>query len=311
MNGVDAVIDSPQSSASSWSATVPLTAGQNTLTPVAKDARGNEAQASVKVNNVEPPVVVLSQVAIGGPGFNVDQVGSLGDIAPDNALIGLGSVANPMIADKMKDNASPLILMFQFVGLAQLPGPGDPAVTVTINGYIGEDTDGDASNNFSGTANFKISPDSYDAVTGLPKIRFENAKVYNDYGHVRIRTYPGQPSFFQLAVSSGETPLVIRVQPAFIDIELIATANGIGIVQNSLLGGVVPASDLAVNLDVSGQQINPLAMIIRDDPNDPAPDVDLNKDGKLSTKPADANADNPDGVSVGIQVGGTSCHIVR
>jgi hypothetical protein len=46
--------------------------------------------------------------------------------------------------------------------------------------------------------------------------------------------------------------------PAFIDIELIATANGIGIVQNSLLGGVVPASDLAVNLDVSGQQINRL-----------------------------------------------------
>jgi hypothetical protein len=110
-------------------------------------------------------VVVLSQVAIGGPGFNVDQVGSLGDIAPDNALIGLGSVANPMIADKMKDNASPAYFNVPvWSDLRSCPAPAIRRLrlqSTVISAKIRTETQAITS---AERANFKISPDSYDAV---------------------------------------------------------------------------------------------------------------------------------------------------
>ncbi len=319
VNGVEVTLNNPEGMSSTWQVMVPLSEGQNVLQASVEDARGNLATSSVTVNNVAPPVIVLNMVRIGNSseGFNVDQIGDLGDLGPDNALSGLGNLANPMLEDQLTDAEDPLLLILEITGLAGLPQPGDAPVMVTINGYIGQDTDGNSADNFSGTENFTIDEEaSYDPVTGLPLIRFENVEVFNDFGVVRINTYPDNPATFNLEVASGETPLEINVTPAFMDAVLMDTPNGIGLgtdgqgtTEPALLGGVVPAGNLAVTLELEGQEIVPLELLLRNDPTNPIPDVDLNEDGSLDT--TTATADNPDGVSVGIMVTGVPCQLQR
>ncbi len=313
VNGVYVMLDNESGMTSTWSALVPLVEGQNVLVASATDARGNVGDDSITISNVAPPAIVLNVVQIGGAadGFNVDQIGNLGDLAVDNALTGLGSLANPILADKIVDPEDPLLMILELTGLAELPGPGDPPVVVTINGYIGVDLDADSSDNFSGTETFAIDPSSYDEETGLPMIRFKNVEIVNDFGQVRLNTYPDQPARFSLSLDTGETALDMNVEPAYIDATFASGANGVSM-NESLLGGVVPAGNLAVELDLDGQMINPLEILIRDDPADPIPDVDLNDDGVLATNPeTDAIPENPDGVSVGINVAGVPCLIQR
>jgi hypothetical protein len=75
---------------------------------------------------------------------------------------------------------------------------------------------------------------------------------------------------------------------------------------------VVPAGLLAMELVLEGLTINPLALLIKNDPASPVPDVDLNQDGKLATNPAtDATTANPDGISVGIKAKGVPCKLQK
>lgn len=313
VNGVEVNIDDDSGLSSTWSAVITLSEGANVITASAEDIRGNLGEDSVTVTNVAPPTIVLNMIRIGLPseGFNVDQIGALGDIGPDNALAGLGSIANPMLVDQLMDPEGPLLLILELTGLAELPGPGDPPVTVIINGYIGLDLDNDVSDNFSGNETFGIDPSSFDPDTGLPVIRFEEVQVFNDFGTVRIDTYPDNPAFFSMDIETGGNALTIQVDPAFLDAVLNDDGGGIGM-EESLLGGVVPAGLLSMDIDMDGQPINPLAILIRNDPANPIPDVDLNEDGVLATNPeTDATPENPDGISVGIVVTGVPCSIQR
>jgi hypothetical protein len=293
---------------------VPLQVGPNTLTVSVEDKAGNLASASVQVTNVPPPAVVLNLIRIGNgtEGFNVDQVGGLGDKAADNALAGLGSVANPMIATQLTDPLKPLLVVLEFQGLATLPKPGDAPVTVDIIGYMATDLDGNSADNFSGLETFGISEASYDPVTGEPLIAFKGVQVKNEFGKVKIATFPSNPALFNLSLATeGLGTLTIRMEPAFMETLLSEGANGVSI-DDALLGGVVPAGLLAMELVLEGLTINPLALLIKNDPASPVPDVDLNQDGKLATNPAtDATAANPDGISVGVKAQGVPCKLQK
>lgn len=318
-NGVVVTVEKPDQLESAWSVTVPLKVGSNTITVSVTDKAGNKVDQTRTVSNVEPPAVVLDAVRIGSAteGFNVDQVGSLGDKMADNALSGLGAVANPILVTQLVDPEKPLLIMLEFQGLASLPKPGDPPVTVDIVGYMGEDLDADRTDNFSGSETFAISPKSYDPVTGQPLIRFPGVEIKNVFGKVRIVTFPDKPALFNLAIEVGAdtgnpSTLTIKVQPAFMDTTLSEATGGGVKVDDALLGGVVPAGLLAMTLDLEGLSLNPLALLIKNDPANPVPDVDLNADGKLATNPAtDATAANPDGVSVGLKAHGVPCKIQK
>ncbi len=310
VKGVDVTVDDPDATTSTWSATVPLDEGANVIEAGALDMRGNTASDSITVNNVTPPSIVMNYVAIGtsSEGFNVDQVGLLGDLSNDNALSALGGVANGLLLEKLAadpGNTDPLLMIFQLEGLAELPGPGE-STPVVINGYIGEDLDGDPTDNYSGSEVFGIDPASFDSETGLPLIRFEDVEVVNDFGVVRVNTYPDNPAYFNLdiEVEDGADPLSITVDPTYLALTLSDGEHGIEL-EESLLGGVVPAGNLSMTLELEGQEINPLALLLSDSASDPVPDVDLNEDGVLAT--GDSSPDNPDGISVGIKLSGVPC----
>jgi len=313
VNGVDALVfDESEFNgnySASWSANVPLTEGSNTLTAEAIDRAGNSSGlVSITVTNVAPPAIVLDMIAIGSAsdGFNVDQIGLLGDLTPDNALSGLGTLANPLIGDQL--DAGEMLIILEITGMTQLPGPGQ-SVTVDVIGYIGEDADGNPNNNFGGSGNFNIKPDSFDEF-GNPIIKFDDVTFRNSFGQLVIDTYAdNNPAVFAISVeASDEAPaLTIQVSPAYLRASFTDGPNGLEL-DESLLGGVVPAGTLAMDLEFEGLSINPLGFLMRDSATDPVPDVDLNEDGVLATtNPDDVSPANPDGISVGIKVSGVPC----
>jgi len=299
VNGVDATMDT---GTGDWFATVPVSPGSVTLTAVAEDQRSQQGTDSVTIDVVEPPVTVINYLQIGGPndGFNVDSTPPhpLSDADPDNALSGLGAIANGPLQDAVEGagGSDPLLLLLEFTGMTALPGPGE-TVYVDITGYMGNDRDGDPSDNFSGTEAFEIDPSSFDPETGAPLIQFPNVAVLNDFGTIRVDTFPDNPATFHLDIPAVDPPLAIDVMPAYVRTTISEGPNGLDL-DPGLLGGVVPAATLAVELTVGEMTIVPLELLISDDPANPVPDVDLNGDGAVDT--SDATATNPDGVSVGI-----------
>jgi hypothetical protein len=307
VNGVDATVDA---AAGTWTATVPVTPGSRALAAEVVDERGQAASASVTVQVISP-VLVVSRIAIGGPsdGFNVDStpLHPLSDAAPDNALSGLASIANQPLQDAVDGRSgSPLILLFELVGLGQLPAPGQSA-TADIVGYVGQDGDTDPADNFSGTESFTIDPASYDAA-GQPLIKFSRVVITNDFGTLKLDTFPSNPANFQLGISGTTPPLVLQTRPAYLRTSITVRGDGLRI-EPGLLGGVVPASTLAVPITVGTLSVVPLQLILSSNPSNPVPDVDLNGDGTVNT--ANATSTNPDGVSVGITFTAVSGRITR
>lgn len=308
VNGTTATVDA---GAGTWAAEVTLAIGNHTLVAEAIDERGQSGTASVAIQ-VFSPVVVLNYLQIGGPtdGFNVDStpLHPLSDAAPDNALSGLSSIANGPLQDAVNGTGGdPLILLFEIVGLTQLPAVGQ-RITVDIVGYLGEDTDTDPRDNFSGTESFRIDPASFDVATGLPLIRFPNVSIVNDFGVLRIDTFPSNPARFQLDISSTSPPLQLLTNPAFLRATLSLGTDGLRF-NPGLLGGVVPAATLTVPVSAGEVTLVPLELIISSDPTNPVPDCDLNGDGRVDT--TNATSTNPDGVSVGIVFTGVPATITR
>ena len=142
-------------------------------------------------------------------------------------------------------------------------------------------------------------------------IAFEDVEVINDFGQIRANTYPDNPAFFSMDIDMEGAPLTLAVDPAFIDFVLESATSGYAL-NDGLLGGVVPAGIMAMEIEVEDLEINPLELLIRDDPSNPVPDVDLNGDGVLATDPTtDVDPSNPDGISVGIVISSVPCHIQR
>ena len=298
VNEVDASLDTQTGQ---WQVHIPLAAGNNTLEAIVEDQKGQQASDTIQIEVVEPMVVVINQLQIGGPsdGFNVDSnpPHPLSDANPDNALTGLGAIANEPLQNAINgQDGDPLLLMLEFSGMAELPGPGE-SVLVDINGYIGVDTDGDPSDNFGGTETFEIDPASYDPETGSPLIHFTDILVVNDFGTIRVDNFPDNPAIFHIELPVTEPPLVIDVNPAYVQTTITEDANGLNL-NSGLLGGVLPAATLANPISVGDTEIVPLELLISSDPSAPVPDCDLNADGMVDTQ--DASASNPDGISIGL-----------
>lgn len=307
VNGTSATVDA---AAGTWSATVPVAPGSRALVAEVVDERGQSATATVTVQALSP-VIVASRIAIGGPsdGFNVDSTPphALSDAAPDNALSGLASIANAPLQDAVDGRSgAPLLLLFELSGLGQLPAPGQSATTDLV-GYVGVDGDNDTTDNFNGAETFTIDPASFDAA-GAPLIRFRNVVITNDFGSYKFDTFPANPANFQLGISGTTPPLVLQTRPAYVRGTLSVRGDGFRL-EPALLGGVVPASTLAVPVSVGTLSVVPLSLILSSNPSNPVPDVDLNGDGTVDT--ANATSTNPDGVSVGIVLTGVSCRISR
>ncbi len=319
MATTEVTIDNPEALSSAWSATVQVFEGENRLEAVATDLPGNNNEEAFAIVVVTPPpVVVMESLQIGeyNQGFNVDQVGTLGDISVDNALTGLGELANPLLDDATHGTGdSTLFLLFEFSGLATLPGDGEQ-VLIDIVGYLGEYIEGgDLGTNRTGEETFSIKPESFDE-TGEPLLRLQNVVVSNSFGEIKIDTYPDSPAAISIDIPSDEMNLTMIIDPTYLKLYLDDGfilpdgSHGIEVVQEpqrtSLIGGVVPAATLAMELDVNGTIINPLETLLNDSP--PIPDVDLNEDGELDT--TDGTETNRDGISVGITIHGTPCQIV-
>ncbi len=307
VNGTTATVDT---TAGTWTATLTLTYGSQTITATATDGGGATDTASVTIPVIDP-VVVVNTLKIGSAtdGFVLDTLypTPLSDAGPDNALSGLASVANGPLQDQLDGTSGkPLIILFDMDGLGPIPAPGQSA-TVNLVGYIGDSTSSDPAVNFSGNQTFTIDPSSLDA-SGNPLIEFKNVVATNNMGNLQFNTYPSNPAHFELSIDSTSPPLDLKLDPAFIKATISVQADGFHY-NPGLLGGVVPAADLAVPITVSGTTITPLQVLLSNDPSHPCPDIDLDRDGTLDD--TDATTANKDGVSVGIDFTAVPAHIQR
>ena len=294
-----------------WSHSLSAALGPHTVQVRAVDSTGHRATTTLEVELVAPPVVVVSELSIGGPedGFNVDEgpAGTVGDPDPDNALSGLGGLVNPALRAALDDGS--LVLLVEFSGLAALPGPGEE-VLVDVQMYTGVDLDGDPSDNFSGEEPFAVDPASLGA-DGLPSIRFEQVRVRGPEPAAFDTYTDGRPAAFGLDVP-GDAPVRLEIEPAYAaghlggappDVQLGGQHGPAG--DLALIGGVVPACALTTPIDVGGIVIAPLQLLVN------SIDVDLNGDGVLDreTTVCDDVHSNPDGLSVGLVLRGVPARL--
>ncbi len=285
-----------------FAARLPAALGPHTLRVTAIDSTGHRTSLERALELVAPPVILLSDLRIGGAndGFDLDRSGpGLGDPEPDNALSALAGLANPLLTQAL--DAGTLILLLEVNGLEELPGPGEEQ-EVELTFYQGVDLDGDPSDNRSGEEVFAIDPASLDAA-GRPLLRFEGVRLQGDAQGASCDTHAdGRPNAFSLAVP-GEPPVELSIEPAYLrasfqgalpDLHLAGRDGPEG--DLALLGGVVPACALATPLPVGGMEIVPLQLLVG------SVDVDLNGDGLLdrATTVCNEQARNPDGLSLGL-----------
>ena len=298
------------SACDSTSATSPPVDGDNDSSETDGDDDGDisevESEEELPPNKFtgadveDNPVVVLNMVAVGDEtqGFNLDEGRSpQGDPDPDNGLASLADIANDPLADALEKGD--ILLLLQFNRLEQLPAPGESG-SVDIAGYLGQDMDDDATNNFDGNQTFAIDPSSYDADGNL-LITFNNVGISaDDDGTVRIS---GGPAVFTLSVPIDDKGTVISLTITETLLEgalAVSSLRSDGIdLNDGMLGGIMPCSILGEPLEALGD-IAPLALL-KDEV-----DIDLNEDGRLDKR---NEPDNEDGVTAAVLLSGVPARI--
>jgi hypothetical protein len=163
-----------------------------------------------------------------GDGILDNQLGAL--VTNLGGMAGFDLVTlNETIAESLAGGS--FIILFEHVGLA---AQAADTPYFNVNFYLGADTDDDPANNFSGTAEFTIMPESLDA-NGDPLITFEGASVAGGMLHAG-------PSQFVVPIQIPDPPLdlTLTVDSAIVDAAVVWN-NGYHLNDGKLCGYVTIA----------------------------------------------------------------------
>jgi hypothetical protein len=132
-----------------------------------------------------------------------------------------------------------LTLLLETVGVDDVANDA----SIDINGFYGEDADGDLANNAAGTSTFSVDPTSFQSGTAIPLIGFPNASISNG-------VLSAGPSLFRLSVPIVGAQLDIAVTATRLEADVGAGPNGSGLEMGAgselggKLGGVILRTDL-------------------------------------------------------------------
>lgn len=168
-----------------------------------------------------------------------------GDGTEDNALGDLLKTAgallqldlNGTIREQIETGS--LTLLLETVGVDDVSNDD----SLDINGFYGEDGDGDLSNNASGMSTFSVDPSSFQSGTANPIIGFANAAISGG-------NLSAGPDLFQLSVPIVGAQLDVAVTATKLETDVALGPNGSGLSMGSgselggRLGGVIKRDDL-------------------------------------------------------------------
>lgn len=191
------------------------------FTPMPVDA-GYDAD----LRDAERPPLDDAGVLAFGPGIILDEVHFA---ETGHSWAGWAPLVNPQFDVAIDDGD--MILLVEFRDLDDPAGQNDSDVSVAI--YVGVDTDGINSNNFSGQATIQVSADSLDSI-GNPRALLPNASITNGQltgsvvGEIVI-FLPGiggvkvqDPTFSGTLIASGDNESIVELQNATLSGALLA-----------------------------------------------------------------------------------------
>lgn len=171
--------------------------------------------------------MVINHLSIGGETVGCDYSG---DGRPDNSLGRAFGDAVGLFSGMI--NPEDLLLTMHFFGLDDPSGADDDSVTVAW--FQAQDTDGDASNNLSGSAELLASADAFDG-SGNPVTSFASRIVSRDLS--------GGPEDIELPLG---LPLPLELRRARLHGTTAASGGEMNAIDDGLLCGVVPLGTLAL-----------------------------------------------------------------
>lgn len=271
---------------------------------------GSSDSTIIQDTTSQPPILQTIANSITLPKSGTDYAIDLnGDGTPDNkigSLIGtLGSLASGMDLQTSLDakiNDGTIMLLFELLG------PSQDLVNntnVTVQMHVGQDLDGDASDNFSGSEPLGLSPNS-------------PSNIILSNGSITSSSLTAGPGTLIIPLVIGESSSIITLKKSYIKATVSSTglANGIlagAITENELDAQLLPL--LIQLIDGLDPSIKTIVMLLFD--TNP-------KDGTLSASEIKNNAmlaayftpdvdtDNdsvPDALSLGVGFTAVKCQI--